>query len=145
MLISDMLSEVKSGAEEVKLMILDAKKAHLHAWAERDLYVALPEEAGGGYARLVRSLYGTRDAPALWEAYAASQLCALGFRRGRSNACVYCHRRRGLRCLVHGDDFVVAGRLEHLEWLHHELAKHRPPQTGWGSRPRPGQGGRAGG
>ena len=82
MLISDMMSEVKRGAEEVKLMILDAKKAHLHAWAERDLFVALPAEAGGGYARLVRSLYGTRDAPTLWEAYAAAQLHALGFRRG---------------------------------------------------------------
>ena len=96
MLISDLMSEVRSGAEEVKLMILDAKKAHLHAWAERNLFVALPAEAGGGYARLVRSLYGTRDAPALWEAYAAAQLSALGFRRGRSNACAYFHGRRGL-------------------------------------------------
>ena len=123
MLISDMMTEVGSGAKEVKMMVLDAKKAHLHAWAERDLYVVLPEEAGGGCARLVRSLYGTRDAPALWEAYAAAQLCALGFQRGRSNACVYFHRRRGLRCLVHGDDFVATGLLEHLEWMHHELAK----------------------
>ena len=98
MLISDMMSGVGSGAEEVKLMILDAKKAYLHAWAERDLCVALPEEAGGGYARLVRSLYGTRDAPALWEAYAAAQLTALALRRDRSSACVYFHRRRGLRC-----------------------------------------------
>ena len=72
---------------------------------------------------MVRPLYGARDAPALWEAYAAAQLCALGFQRGRSNACVYFHRRRGLRCLVHGDDFVATGLLEHLEWMHHELAK----------------------
>ena len=93
----------------MKLMVLDAKKAHLHAKAERDLYVELPAEAGGGYARLIRSLYGTRDAPALWEAYAAAQLQALGFQRGRSNACVFFHPGRGLRCLVHGDDFVVTG------------------------------------
>ena len=68
LLISDLMSGVGTGAEEVKMIILDAKKAHLHAQAERALYVELPAEAGGGCARLVRSLYGTRDAPALWEA-----------------------------------------------------------------------------
>ena len=47
MLISDMMAEVGSGAKEVKMMVLGAKKAHLHAWAERDLFVVLPEEAGG--------------------------------------------------------------------------------------------------
>ena len=121
MLLSDMMSGVSRGAEEVKLIVLDAKKAHLHAKAERDLFVALPAEAGGGYAQLVRSLYGMRDAPALWEAYAASQLTALGFQRGRSNACVYHHRRRELRCLVHGNDFVATGQQRHLEWLQQEL------------------------
>ena len=81
------MSRDARGVDEVKLMILDAKKAHLHAQAERDLYIQLPAEAGGGYARLLRSLYGTRDAPALWEAYATAQLQALGFCRGRANAC----------------------------------------------------------
>ena len=123
LLISDMMSGGERGPDEAKLMILDAKKAHLHARAERDLYIELPAEAGGGCARLVRSFYGTRDAPALWEAYAAAQLQALGFHRGRANACVYYHRRRGLRCLVHGDDFVVTGARQHLEWLHRELER----------------------
>ena len=123
MLLSDMMSGVSRGAEEVKMIVLDAKKAHLHAKAERDLFVALPAEAGGGYAQLVRSLYGMRDAPALWEAFAAAQLTALGFERGKSNACVYHHRRRALRCLVHGDDFVATGQLRHLEWLQQELEK----------------------
>ena len=70
------------GGGPVKLMLLDAKKAHLHAAAERDLFISLPAEAGGGCARLLRSLYGTRDAPALWEAFAAAQLQQLGFVRG---------------------------------------------------------------
>ena len=82
MLLSDMMSGVSSGAEEVKMIVLDAKKAYLHAKAERDLFVALPAEAGGGYAQLVRSLYGARDAPAQWEAYAAAQLTALGSQMG---------------------------------------------------------------
>ena len=54
MLLSGMRSEVRRGADEVKLMILEAKKAQLHAKAEWDLFVQLPAEAGGGCARLVR-------------------------------------------------------------------------------------------
>ena len=41
-------------------MIPGAKKAHLHAAAERGLYVELPPEAGGGCARLLRSLGARR-------------------------------------------------------------------------------------
>ncbi len=122
LLISDMTSRGGKG-EAVRMMILDAKKAHLHAAAARELYVQLPEEAGGGYARLLRALYGTRNAPALWESFAAAQLEALGFRRGRANSCVYVHARRGLRCLIHGDDFVFTGLRRDLEWVHRELAR----------------------
>ena len=115
LLIADLAS--RGGAErgKVRLMILDAKKAHLHAAAARELFIQLPAEAGGGYARLLRALYGTRDAPALWEAYAATQLEALGFRRGRANTCVYMHPQKKLRCLIHGDDFVFTGLPRDLE------------------------------
>ena len=64
------------------MMILDAKKAHLHAKAARELFAALPAEAGGGCARRAGPLYGVCDAPALWEANAAAQLQARGFRMG---------------------------------------------------------------
>ena len=62
-------------------MILDAKKAPLHAAMARELHVQLPAKAGGGFARLHRALYGTRDVPAVWEAYAASQLQSISARR----------------------------------------------------------------
>ena len=125
LLISDLTTgQGEPGGGPVKLMLLDAKKAHLHAAAERDLFISLPAEAGGGYARLLRSLYGARDAPALWEAFAAAQLQQLGFVRGKSNPCVFWHPKRKLRCLVHGDDFIVSGTQGNLEWLHRALAQH---------------------
>ena len=48
-----------------KLLVIDVRKAHLHAFVDREVYVDLPPEvAKKGYcARLVRCLYGTRDAP----------------------------------------------------------------------------------
>ena len=102
-------------------MVLDAKTAHLHAAAGRELYIKLPPEAGGGYARLLRSLYGMRDAPQLWENYLAEQRQALGFRRGRANACVYHCKARSLKGMVHGDDLTFVGRKRDLLWLYRAL------------------------
>jgi hypothetical protein len=69
-----------------------------------------PEEAAPGYcARLVRCLYGTRDAPKRWEAYLAEQLVALGFAKGLASPCCFYHAHLGVRCIVHGDDFVLSG------------------------------------
>ena len=39
LLLSDLSSRGKQNGEPIKLMLLDAKKAHLHAAAERDLYI----------------------------------------------------------------------------------------------------------
>ena len=54
-----------SDGQDIKVEVLDARKAHLHAYADRTVFTQLPpEEYAPGYcARLVRCLYGTRDAP----------------------------------------------------------------------------------
>jgi hypothetical protein len=76
------------------------------------VYVQLPpEEAEPGFcAKLVRCLYGTRDAPKRWEAF-----LSMGFARGRASPCCYFHAALGVRCIVHGDDFVLSGRAEALD------------------------------
>ena len=104
-------------------MVLDAKKAHPHAFAERELYVALPPERrlAGYCGRLVRSLYGTRDAPALWERFVAAELAALGFVGGQANSCLFRHSTRDLMVVVHGDDFTFAGNENDLDWVHKAL------------------------
>ncbi len=106
-----LLSLAASGPHETKIEVLDARKAHLHAFAARTVFTQLPpEEAAPGYcARLVRCLYGTRDAPKGWEAYLAEQLVALGFAKGRASPCCFYHAHLGVRCIVHGDDFVLSG------------------------------------
>jgi hypothetical protein len=106
-----LLSLAASGAPDTKIEVLDARKAHLHAFADRTVFTQLPpEEAAAGYcARLVRCLYGTRDAPKRWEAFLAEQLVALGFAKGAASPCCYFHASLGVRCIVHGDDFVLSG------------------------------------
>jgi hypothetical protein len=106
-----LLSLAASSGKDTKIEVLDARKAHLHAFADRTVFTQLPpEEAVPGYcARLVRCLYGTRDAPKRWEAFLAEQLVALGFAKGRASPCCYYHAALDVRCIVHGDDFVLTG------------------------------------
>jgi hypothetical protein len=112
-----LLALAASDGQDIKVEVLDARKAHLHAYADRTVFTQLPpEEAAPGYcARLVRCLYGTRDAPKRWEAFLAEQLIALGFAKGKASPCCYFHPRLGVRCIVHGDDFVLTGRVQALD------------------------------
>ncbi len=120
-----LLSMAASSGHDVKVEVLDARKAHLHAFADRTVFVRLPPEVDepGWCARLVRCLYGTRDAPKRWQAFLDEQLVALGFVKGRASPCCFFHLRLGVRCIVHGDDFVLsgtAGALDEVKARMHE-------------------------
>ena len=119
LLMSHTASGRSHGKGGKKMMLLDARKAHLHALATREIYVDLPPELGQGgkCALLRRCLYGTRDAPARWEAHAAAELKTFGFIRGISNACCFCHGSRDLLCVLHGDDFLFSGSAKDLQWI----------------------------
>ena len=102
------------------MMVLDVKRAHFHAAATRRLFIELPpEDAMAGNpdvcGELVMSMYGTRDAAYNWEASYAAYLETLGFKRGRASACHFFNSERGIRLLVHGDDFVAIGAENDLQ------------------------------
>ena len=65
----------RGGGPRKKVMLLDAKKAHLHAPAVRDVCVELPPERAqpGHCCWLKRCLYGTRGAPQQWGALCGSR------------------------------------------------------------------------
>ena len=72
-------------------------------------------------------MYGTRDAAANWQRCVSEHLVSLGFKAGLSNPCVFwCvfwHPGRGIRTLVHGDDYASTGSLSQLAWLRTQLEK----------------------
>ena len=119
MLVSWTATGRSNGRGGRKLLVIDAKKAHLHAFIEREVFVNLPPEASkpGMCARLRRCLYGTRDASQRWEAFLASELRRHGLTQGKASPCVFTHTSRDLRCVVHGDDFVFAGADSDLDWI----------------------------
>ena len=61
---------------------------------------------------LDQSLYGTRDAAATFQAEVKNFMLSIGFKQGQYNPCIYHHRARAIKTLVHGVDFVSAGRVE---------------------------------
>ena len=41
----------------------------------------------------------------------------IGFKRGLASPCVFHHTGKGLRVVIHGDDFTVLGKEESLDWF----------------------------
>ena len=72
-----------------KLDFLDVRRAYFHARARRDVYVQLPEEdrTPGMCGKLLKAMYGTRDAAQNWEHEYLDYLELLGFVSGITTPC----------------------------------------------------------
>ena len=79
-----------------KIQGVHGRKAHLHAFAERNLLVALPPEV---VCWECGSLYGTRDAPARWAAFPSKQLESMGFVTRLAGPCCHRHSSKHLSCV----------------------------------------------
>ena len=116
---------MRSNQSRRYLSFVDVKRAHFYGKATRTVFVELPTEAGHGKSkvgRLLRSMYGCRDAGMNWEIEVARVMKKLGFEQGVSSPCIYYHPERDMRSLIHGDDLTSLGGLDDLEWLHRSLA-----------------------
>ena len=125
--VPDINGNLKPMPKDTCLIFIDVKKAHFRSPARRRLLVELPPEMGYGpvVGLLKKSLYGTRDAPANWEAAIKEVMISLGSIQAKSNySCLYYHEQRQIRLEVHGDDFTGVGAKAELEWLADQLAKH---------------------
>ena len=107
------------------LMFVDIKRAVFNANARRAVYVVLsPEDAKEGMCgRLLKSLYGTRDAARNWEEEYSTYLQSIGFIRGVSSPSVIDHPTREIRVVVHGDDFTFLRWRVQLLWARGEMEK----------------------
>ena len=74
-----------------KLDFIDVRRAYFQAKARRSVYVKLPEEdyEEGKVGKLLKSMYGTRDAAQNWEVEYSRFMVAQGFRRGVSSPCTF--------------------------------------------------------
>ena len=81
--------------------------------------IELPEEdyEEGKYGRLRRWLYGMRPAAKAWVDDNAEKLESTGFLRGKAAPTVFHFPGSKVRIVVHGDDFTVTGKQQHLDMV----------------------------
>ena len=122
----------------MKLMVVDVKRAFLHGYCTRSIYIELPdaESEGGKYVgKLVRALYGTRDAPLAWQTVVKKDMKESGFEECKVTNGVFTHGTRDIRVVAHVDDFLLSGELHDLVWFRDQLLKKyelKVQVAGWG-------------
>jgi hypothetical protein len=112
--------------ESLQISLVDISRAYFNAWIGREVFVELPPQAGydkGKVGLLRKCMYGTRDAAQGWEGTYREALEKLGFRRGKSNPCVFQHVVRNIKLTVHGDDFFSVASASDLDWFEVSLLK----------------------
>jgi hypothetical protein len=109
--------------EKMKMDFIDIRRAFFHADAIRDVYVELPEEDNeeGMCGKLLKSMYGTRDAVQNWEEAYSTFMTNVGFRRGKASPCMFYHKDRNLRVVLHGDGFTIVGLEKDLNWFQERI------------------------
>ena len=122
-------ASTRTGRRKRKIMLMDVTAAFLYGLAERNLYIEIPVEDpasldGSKVAKLIRSLYGTRDAPQLWSKHVGQTLRSLGYMETVGMPGMYYHPERDVQIALHVDDFLVVGEEEDLIELRDALKQH---------------------
>ena len=74
--------------------------------------------------KILRSLYGLKQAARDWNKLCVSELEKLGFYQSEVDPCLLIHRGRNLMVLTHVDDIPIAApKLEDVLWFKKELSK----------------------
>ena len=106
-------------------MVCDVSRAFFYAPVQHEIYVELCEEAkktvadNNMSAKLRMSMYGTKAAAQNWQKKFQETMATFGFTSGKASPVLFCHPQ--MKCLVHGDDFVVSGEPVDLIWMRNEL------------------------
>ena len=95
-LCSKVASQGCSGIGRVTLMSLDFSKAFLYGDMEREVFVELPDEDSRKHesdcvGRLLKSMYGLRDAPQIWQKVVKNMLKVRGYKALLGTQCTYVH------------------------------------------------------
>ena len=112
---------------DVAAMVIDVKGAFLYGKTKRKVYIWLPEEdpksAEGYMGKLEKAMYGTRDAPQVWQEEVRKTMEDLGFEECVTQPGIYHHKEKRVQVVSHVDDFLCIGRVGELEWFRDNLKR----------------------
>ena len=91
----------------------------------REVCVELPTEDAtpGMCGKLVKAMYGTRDAPQNWEIECGEFIGSVGFTKGKSTPCLFYREPRNIRVVVYGDDFTVLATEVQLDGFRDQMTE----------------------
>ena len=105
-----------------QLMVLDAKRAFLHADALTETYVKPPHLQDTERCWLLKKcMYGTLPAAAGWQHLVQRVGADIGLLSASNCPCAFGRASRDFIIVLHGDDFLVAGCGDDLDWLSQKL------------------------
>ena len=101
-------------------MLLDVKCAFLYGRMRRTVYIELPRQDprygdGGVVGFFWKAMYGTRDAPQIWQGEVRITMEEIGFKPSLLHPSVFSHQSRDPIVVVHVDDFLCSRSTTELE------------------------------
>ena len=114
-ILSCAMTEMKEDRSADRVIaFLDISRAHLHSPVRRAIYVKACKEdidcPEGHCWKLLKAMYGLKDAGAAFDAKAEATMLKLGFTIGLFSPCLCYNSTTGVACFRYGDDFVPFGR-----------------------------------
>ena len=112
----------------INVLVIDVKCAFLYGQMTRNIYIELPQRdpqarAGRYVGKLVKAMYGTRDAPKIWQREVEMTMIEMGCKSSVLHPAVYAHGERSLEIVTHVDDFLCTGTDEDLQWFLSKMEK----------------------
>ncbi len=105
---------------------MDIVGAYLEGEIEEELYMRVLEgiRALGKVCRLIKGLYGLKQAGRNWPKKICESLVQLGFQATSADPSMSYHPEKGLTIVLYVDDLLVAGQsLDNIAWVKIELGK----------------------
>ena len=113
----DEVGQPVASTETGVLMLIDVRLAHSYSVARSRDSQQKPAKTKSRVGRLLRSMYGCRDAGVNWKFAICQVMIEHGFVHGGASPCIHHHSERPLRLKVHGDDLVPLGHISDVNFF----------------------------
>ena len=104
----------------------DIKNAFTESYLKEDIYLTPPagvKVKKGNVLKVLRSLYGLKQAGRDWNLLLKGFLIEIGFTQSLADPCLFTHKGRGISLLVYVDDIAAAAKLtSDLAWFDKTLS-----------------------
>ena len=113
--------------EDLECHQVDVNNAFTESFLKEVIYMSPPpgvEVAKGRALRILRSLYGLKQAARDWHEKCITELIKLGFQQCAADPCLLVNYQRGIMLLLYVDDIAIASKtVKEIQWFKSEFFK----------------------